>query len=108
MSGQQARRRQAAQKAAYYQRNKDNAEYKRKNAEASKEYRRRKRLSDSYASDEIAALEARNDRMLKRLSSEQSTGVDAPDNVDVVAKEDMDVPARHRQFASTFQSCENV
>jgi hypothetical protein len=91
MSGQLARRKHAEQKAAHFQRNKNNPDFKKRKAEANKRSRKNKRLSDSYASDEIAALGARNDRMLKRLSSQQSTSVDAPDNVDVVAEEDIDV-----------------
>jgi hypothetical protein len=98
MSGQQARRKHAGQKSEYYQRKKDDPDFKKRKAEANKRYRAIKRLSDSYVSDEITALEARNDRMLKRLSSEQSTGVVAPENVDVVAEEDIDVAGEDDDF----------
>lgn len=90
VKAQQAERKKSAYKSAWFQRMKNDPDFKAKRAAAQREYRRLERVSENLHEDDKRASVKKNATLEKRLSHEQLPPMTRRDGDDVVAEDDAD------------------
>ena len=110
MSAQLDRIQQRRRNKRHYEKHKDTPEYRSRKAHEQAKRRRARRLSESYTSDDIRALDEKNARIEKRLSALQSTTARASDREDPVAEDDANNSEIDDDFDDEpeFDDCESA